>query len=307
MALKPCRECGREVSTEAPTCPGCGAPHPTRPPSKPDPIKRRADSGVSGIKKRQWVGLAIFLTLSFAALLGALLMMMQPAGTPDSQGRAERRTTERERLEASFRAQKDSILQAARDLHQGGQPAEAFRRLNRFSSLDDPDLKALRDSAEEALLVERLRSVPASDAERNANMYRRLTEIRPENGRYASRLEHYEGIVEAEEEAAAAERMREARERQQRLAEWGEPPEPSAWDGTYRVVTEYLRRVANDPESIEMDGCTKVYSVEGKGWLVGCDYRGANAFGGIIRASNWFIIRHGAVVEMADASAYSIR
>ena len=30
MALAPCRECGREVSTEAQTCPQCGVPAPTR-------------------------------------------------------------------------------------------------------------------------------------------------------------------------------------------------------------------------------------------------------------------------------------
>ena len=29
MALKPCRECGKKVSTEAQSCPNCGAPHPT--------------------------------------------------------------------------------------------------------------------------------------------------------------------------------------------------------------------------------------------------------------------------------------
>jgi hypothetical protein len=30
MALKPCRECGRDVSTEAAACPHCGAAAPTR-------------------------------------------------------------------------------------------------------------------------------------------------------------------------------------------------------------------------------------------------------------------------------------
>ena len=29
MALKPCRECGNEVSTEATSCPRCGVPYPT--------------------------------------------------------------------------------------------------------------------------------------------------------------------------------------------------------------------------------------------------------------------------------------
>lgn len=31
MALKPCRECGREVSTDAATCPNCGVKDPTKP------------------------------------------------------------------------------------------------------------------------------------------------------------------------------------------------------------------------------------------------------------------------------------
>ena len=30
MALKPCRECKKKVSTEATVCPSCGAPDPTR-------------------------------------------------------------------------------------------------------------------------------------------------------------------------------------------------------------------------------------------------------------------------------------
>lgn len=29
MAMKPCKECGKEVSTSAPTCPNCGKKHPT--------------------------------------------------------------------------------------------------------------------------------------------------------------------------------------------------------------------------------------------------------------------------------------
>ena len=29
MALKPCRECKKKVSTEASVCPSCGVPNPT--------------------------------------------------------------------------------------------------------------------------------------------------------------------------------------------------------------------------------------------------------------------------------------
>jgi len=37
MPLAPCRECGQAVSTEAPTCPGCGCPHPAAVLSSPTP------------------------------------------------------------------------------------------------------------------------------------------------------------------------------------------------------------------------------------------------------------------------------
>jgi len=53
-----------------------------------------------------------------------------------------------------------------------------------------------------------------------------------------------------------------------------------------------------------MDGYTKVYHTE-NGWLVGCDYRGINAFGGMIRQYNWFTIVHAHVINMLDSTAYS--
>lgn len=34
MALAPCRECGKQVSTQAPTCPNCGAARPVEAPKK---------------------------------------------------------------------------------------------------------------------------------------------------------------------------------------------------------------------------------------------------------------------------------
>jgi RNA polymerase subunit RPABC4/transcription elongation factor Spt4 len=44
MALVPCRECGKEISTEAPACPHCGRPTPPRTPSRPSPFRRPAAS-----------------------------------------------------------------------------------------------------------------------------------------------------------------------------------------------------------------------------------------------------------------------
>ena len=50
MALKPCRECGASISTEAQTCPHCGAPHRTKDKSAaPDPITKTSWWMIAGI------------------------------------------------------------------------------------------------------------------------------------------------------------------------------------------------------------------------------------------------------------------
>lgn len=117
---------------------------------------------------------------------------------------------------------------------------------------------------------------------------------------YRSLVANNRPPANAEEDAERRRRNATAAERRRRF---GAPPQASAWDGTYREVKNYLRRVANDPESIEIDECTGVYHSD-EGWLVGCDYRGRNAFGGMIRQSNWFVIRNGTVVAIKDADTY---
>jgi len=51
-----------------------------------------------------------------------------------------------------------------------------------------------------------------------------------------------------------------------------------------------------------MDAGTEVYRAS-EGWLVGCDYGGRNGFGGLIRKSNWFAIKHVQAVEIREPSA----
>lgn len=85
---------------------------------------------------------------------------------------------------------------------------------------------------------------------------------------------------------------------------FGKKPEQSGWDGSYREVKRYLEAAANDPDSIKIETCTNVSYDEKTGWLVGCDYRGKNAFGGVVRNSNWFVIKNGGVFKMLPANAY---
>lgn len=162
--------------------------------------------------------------------------------------------------------------------------------------------KAQRETKTEEILA-KLKRVPVSKYEENKELYQQLVKLNPDNVSYQGRLEHYSKKLKEQIEKERQEQEKIKKERKIRIAKFGEPPTQSAWDGSYFAVEQYLERVANDPDSIEIDGCTKVYHTN-EGWLVGCDYRGRNAFGGMIRQSNWFTIVHGRVIQIHEASAY---
>jgi hypothetical protein len=87
---------------------------------------------------------------------------------------------------------------------------------------------------------------------------------------------------------------------------FGKAPIKSAWDGTVKPVERYLKRVARNPASIDVSACTDVRIDQKKGWIVGCDFRGENGFGGKTLESKWFIIKHGQVIKMLDSNAYKL-
>ncbi len=92
-----------------------------------------------------------------------------------------------------------------------------------------------------------------------------------------------------------------------RVKKFGPPPVQSAWDGSYRVVERHLKDVANDPDSIKIAKCTEVSFHEKDGWLVACEYRGRNKFGGMVRNANWFVIRQSSVVRVEPMSRYTTK
>jgi hypothetical protein len=157
--------------------------------------------------------------------------------------------------------------------------------------------------AKEQALVARAAATPAGNLEANRDLYRQLVALNPTNVSYKAKSDDFNNRLRQQQAVEQDRLRRQQAVEQDRLRRFGPVPKASAWDGTYREVKDYLQQVANDPDRLKMEACTPVYHVA-NGWLVGCDYRGANAFGGIIRQSNWFIIRNGRVVEMKESSAY---
>lgn len=287
MALKKCKECGHEISKKTKTCPNCGSP----------------------AGPRQYGCGTLILVVLVLGFLGSMLSNQSSGPTSSSstttktEDQAAMKARVHGKLKTELKQNREGVISEIIELIAKGDFGLAYRKADRFREFEDAELKELASQAwekhrkqEEKRIIAKLKGIPATQYQANINEYAKLAKLFPENERYKQKLSHYRGKL-------AAEKKRESQEREQRLAKFGEPPKQSGWDGSYFEVKQYLRKVANDPDSIDIDGCTEVYHTK-NGWLVGCDYRGRNAFGGMVRNSNWFTIRHGRVVNMEESSAY---
>lgn len=208
-----------------------------------------------------------------------------------------------EALIEELRTNRVTIISEMKSLMAKGDFLSAYNQAKKFVELNDSELQDLASEAlskhkvkREKELLSQLKKSPSPDLELNLKLYRELAALSPDNQSYRQKSLQLQADVEAR-------KKRQQEDEQRRLALFGEPPKQSPWDGSYYPVESYLKRVMNDPDSLKIDGCTKVYQID-KGWLVGCDYRGRNGFGGMVRQSNWFTIRKDQVVRMEDANAY---
>lgn len=217
--------------------------------------------------------------------------------------RAAQAEAHRAQLTEELAQRRPEIVAGIQSALREGDFRRAVQEAQRYAPLSDPEIGELAAVAQsrmrEADLVAKAAELPASDLAGNEEVYAELIRLAPGNRQYKAKLAHYAAQLAEEQRREAAERA----QREERLARFGEPPTPSAWDGSYLPVKQYLKQVANDPDSIKIDGCTKVYHSK-DGWLVGCNYRGRNGFGGMIRTANWFTIRHGQVIAMHESDAY---
>ena len=271
--------------------------------------------------------------LALIVLFGSFLGFVLKSGSDSAARRqaeqavqAANAAEERRKQDAAyFAANGDAIIAQVTDAMNRKQFREALDISERYLPYGNAKLNAVHASAKSSLdsilaaekaakdeenriaktsaLVEQLKSVPAEMINRNRDLYKQLSELNPQNATYREKFEHYQRKVSAAEEKAANIKQREDNERNARLLAFGQPPLKSEWDGSYSVVESYLKQVANDPASIDIQACTDVFHTK-QGWLVGCDYRGKNAFGALIKQSNWFIIVRDRVVKMEEASAY---
>lgn len=289
MALIKCPECGKKVSDKASTCPECG-----------NPVPKKKGIGCIGGLLLLIIGLMVVVGISesieenrkkSAAVKRAA--QLQAAKIKSQQLRAK-----------LFKEKRYTILAEIRTLIDKGEHQQAFSKAATYIQFGDPELKKLHSQANEQILLAKVKKIWSGDSKRNMEIYAQLKAINPKNEKYKKKYEHYAAKLKAKQIAASAKKAKAEKKRRARVTKFGEPPVQSGWDGSYRAVSRYLEAVANDPDSIKIDNCTKVYHIA-EGWLVGCDYRGKNAFGGMVRNSNWFIIIRNTVVKMKPSDAYN--
>lgn len=214
------------------------------------------------------------------------------------------KTRRHEQLAEELRTNRTNIIAEIRRLIAQQEFSLALGHASRFSDFNDPELQALAQDARTKYITQRekellalLKKLPTSDLDSKLAHYQELASLFPDNQEYKSKQQELSANL-------SIKKKQEQDEQQQRLTLFGNPPDQGRPGSPYWQVSYYLKQVANDPDSIDVDYCTQVYHVD-TGWLVGCQYRGRNAFNALVRQANWFIIRQDAVVQMKEASAYN--
>lgn len=276
MALVKCGECGSKISDKATACPKCGAP--------PSVAKQKSRSyGLWGV-----LVLLVLIGFVSSAISNCSVEKQQQAEAQERQARRQAFAEAQKKKMDDFNGNPAPTLMQAQHLADQQKWMEVVQLLAPYLSAKNADVQRLYDDASEKQLLVKVAKLPATDLKGNYEHYNQLAALRPANKTYAGKRDTYKAKLDEQQAKELAEKLL-----------FGDQPTKSAWDGAYPEVKTYLKRVANDPDSIDIVGCTDVYKNK-DGWLVGCQYRGKNAFGGTILTANWFRLQRGRVVDVYD-------
>lgn len=84
--------------------------------------------------------------------------------------------------------------------------------------------------------------------------------------------------------------------REEMPIEAGARPEKSPKDGSVKMVEEFIKSTAKNPDTFEFLEWSEV-SFEGGYWKVRCKYRGVSSFNAEVTTNAWFYIRNHKVVH----------
>jgi len=192
-------------------------------------------------------------------------------------------------------------------LIEDGKHGEANKTLalfRRYKQIGYKDVGFLDKKVAVTLLKQKIKNNQPENYATNLSVYNQLSQLEPDNSTYKKEVEFYKGKISERDRIEREKKRKQADAYQKRLAKFGSKPQNSAWDGSVSCVKQYLQSVAKDPDSLVYEKWGKVAYNDNDGWLVWCDFRGKNSFGGYKRDIKWFVIRHNNVVAVKDFDAY---
>jgi tetratricopeptide (TPR) repeat protein len=274
MALKKCKECGKEISSKASSCPNCGAPV----------KKQKSKIGCLGTVVLVVVGLAIIGHVSKSCEDRSKQTEARKKAIEAEQKAkevAEQKAELAKRNLDFFEKNKSTIIGEITDYYNKGDYQKVVSEAKKYTKSDDPELKEIYGKAKSILdevnrkkrekeILATLKKVPAFQFEKNKNFYHQLLQLYPDNSEYKKKYEFYTAKLEEQrkKESIAAERKKKIE------------MQFSPWDGSHRNLEKYIKKIMNDPKSY--DHVETVYWDRGNYLIVKTTFRGKNAFGGVV-------------------------
>jgi len=274
MALVACRECKTQISTEAKICPKCGAKPPRR--------------------------TSTFTWIVLGLVAYSVVTHFTDKVSSEIERTAKAKAVEQSRADAdavSFSRCKDQLADVLREVRAKADSKDfdgALALLAPCGDLNNRDILTEQNHISERKLLERVRTTPPAEVSTMMNSYAELVALVPTNNVYKSKLGYYTQRKAAEDAITAKEKAARAAKEADTIARHGRKPDFFEGEATVQV---HLEKEANDPGSIELVGCTGAVPDKKLGWLIGCKYRGKNAYGGMILAAGMFVVSHGRVVD----------
>ena len=202
MALKPCKECGNEVSTKAQKCPSCGAP-----------IKKKINLGCIG---------SIIIIIVALILMGKIVNFFE-------EGSKDKKRLERQRIAAQWEKEKqvsflnniEQHYQMLLTAYKNDNLKQASNKLGlfkRYKELNYKDVATINKKVRIATLEHKVRKIPAARAKEDLKIYKQLLALDPQNPRYEKKVAHYTQKAKEIAEAEARKKRKKITEHKRRIA-----------------------------------------------------------------------------------------
>ncbi|MDH3976456.1 MAG: hypothetical protein OEV42_19500 [Deltaproteobacteria bacterium] len=183
-----------------------------------------------------------------------------------------------------FTTNKSSIMAEIQSDHDKSNYQQATAKAAKYLISKDPELinihiqsknmlAAKRKKEQTEQILKNLRSIPATDLEKNKNLYQQLASLHPDNKSYKVKYDAYLKKIQAQKE-----KQRIAAERKDQIEN-----QFSAWDGSHRSLEKAIKSSMNDPSSYEH--VKTVYWDKKSHLVVLTTFRGKNAFGALVKNS----------------------